>query len=74
MRCRSDFLPSHVHLSEANLAPLSKYNLKHYLKFLTELSKNDYNGIVSVEMLPQNNLNSFRDSISFINSLIEETD
>jgi D-psicose/D-tagatose/L-ribulose 3-epimerase len=70
----SDFLPAHVHLSEENLAPLSEYNVKNYTKFLSELSKNDYNGIVTIEMLPHDNLKSFRDSISLINSLIKETD
>jgi D-psicose/D-tagatose/L-ribulose 3-epimerase len=68
----NDFLPSHVHLSERNLAPLSKSNFKNYLEFLIELSKKDYCGIVTFEMLPHNNLDSFRESISLVNSLIEE--
>jgi D-psicose/D-tagatose/L-ribulose 3-epimerase len=67
------FLPSHIHLSEKNLKPISRDNFDNYLEFLYVLNLRNYAGIVTFEMLPNEDMTSFRKSIDLINSIIEKT-
>lgn len=65
-------LPSHVHLSEKNLGPLVKEKFDGYVSFLTELEKRDYNGIVTLEMLPHLEFKSFCESVKLFNQVVRE--
>jgi D-psicose/D-tagatose/L-ribulose 3-epimerase len=67
-----EVLPSHVHLSEKNLGPLVKENFADYVTFLNELEKREYNGIVTLEMLPQSEFKSFYESVTLFNQVVKE--
>jgi hypothetical protein len=69
----SKTLPSHIHISEKNLGPLIKKNLKNYIDFLIALQDCKYNGVVTFEMLPHQNLKSFVENIKLIDLMILET-
>jgi len=66
-------LPSHIHMSEKNLGPFIKKNLKNYIDFLIALHICKYNGVVTFEMLPHQNLNSFVENIKLIDLMISES-
>ena len=66
-------LPSHIHMSEKNLGPFIKKNLKNYIDFLIALQICKYDGVVTFEMLPHQNLNSFVENIKLIDLMISES-
>ena len=66
----SSELPSHVHLSERNLGPLTSSNKPIYRAFLESLSDRSYSQVVTLEMKDSETLVPLIESIEIFQSLV----
>jgi sugar phosphate isomerase/epimerase len=65
----SEILPSHIHLSEANLAPLVDSKTPVYRDFLLALKSRGYDGVVTLEMRETDNMDDLKHSIEILNGV-----
>ena len=64
-------LPSHIHISESNLLPLSEEKTELYSNFFSILKNRDYRGFVTLEMRNTEDLDDLENSIRIMSKALD---